>query len=359
MVGKGRLSPDLKPDLREAEQRWLAFWEQEIIDRPCCMICAPKEASAPVPPAPPYMAGARGDMAAVADQALAWACSQYWGGEAIPCYTPSFGPDMFAAWLGAELVFPEEETGTSWARPCIEEWESALPLALNPANYWWRRMLDFCAVLAERFAGKMLVTHVDLHSNLDALLALRGGERLCLDMMDRPETIDRAMRDVRSLYRPIDQGLRQAGRMAGACGWIPLYHPERTNVIQCDFAALIGPQHFRRWALPALEEEAAYLGRCTMHYDGPEMLVHLEDVCAIPHLKCIQWTPGARNQPFSQWMDLLKRIQEQGMAVYISCSTEELPVYHRELKPELVCYHCWAPNQQEADRLLQWLKANT
>ena len=31
----------------------------------------------------------------------------------------------------------------------------------------------------------------------------------------------------------------------GACGWVTAYHPVRTNTIQCDYAALIGPEHFR------------------------------------------------------------------------------------------------------------------
>jgi hypothetical protein len=347
----------LKPDLAEAEKRWLAFWEHEIIDRPCCIVRAPRDGVEPVA-GPPYMAGARGDMAAVAEQALAAARSTYFGGEAIPCYTPSFGPDMFAAWLGAELVLADDER-TSWALPCIDDWAEGLPLMLDGDNYWWRRMLEFCRILAERFDGEMLVAHLDLHSNLDALLALRGGGGLCTDLIDVPDEIDRVMREARALYSVIDMELREAGQMRGACGWMPVYHPVRTNAIQCDFGALIGPHHFRRWALPALEEEAAHLGHCIMHYDGPEMLVHLDDICSIPHLDGIQWQPGAGNKPFAEWMDLLKEIQNKGQSVYVSCSCRDLPAYHRELRPELVCYNCWASSEAEAEETLTWLVAHT
>ena len=117
----------------------------------------------------------------------------------------------------------------------------------------------------------MVITHVDLHSNMDTLLAVRGVERVCMDMMDVPETIDRAMGDVRGLSP--DRSTTRSTRppdMAdtGTLGWVPAYHPVRTNTIQCDFAALIGPEHFRRWVLPALDEEAAYLGHCVYHLDG-------------------------------------------------------------------------------------------
>jgi len=351
---------EFKPDFAEAKQRWLAFWEHEIIDRPCCVIRAPKEG---VPPVawPPYMAGALEEFGPVIEQVLAAAAATYWGGEAIPCYTPSFGPDMMAAWMGAEFVFERKEFGTSWVKPCIDDWEQALPLTLDPNNYWWQSMLRFCRKLAQACQDKLLLTHLDLHSNMDLLLALRGGEKLCTDMMDCPETIDRAMKDARALYAPVYEGLYEAAGMgrAGTLGWVNAYHPVRTNTIQCDFAALIGPTHFRRWALPALEEEAAYLGHCVYHFDGPECLVHLNDICAIRGLDCIQWVHGARNQPFIEWMDLLKEIQAKGVAVWIPCSVEDIKIYHRELKHHLLFYDCWAPSQQAAEETLAWLKANT
>lgn len=352
---------ELKPDLAEATERWLAFWNHEIIDRPVCVIRAPLDEKAPGPNWPPYMAGAHGDMRAVAEQVLEASSKLWYGGEAVPSYTPSFGPDMMAAWLGAKLEFPKDNYGTSWAVPCIDDWEAALPIKLDPNNAWWQRMLEFCRILADTFRGNMAVAHLDLHSNMDTLLAMRGGDRLCMDLVDTPEIIDRAMADVRALYVPIYDALYDAGNMAatGTTGWVHAYHPIRTNTIQCDFAALIGPRQFRKWAMPALEEEAAHLGHCVYHLDGPECLVHVPDLCAIPGLDCIQWVHGARNKAFIEWMDLLKDIQSRGVAVWIPCTLEEIPVYHRELKPELLYYETWAPSRKAAEDTLRWLRDNT
>jgi len=351
-----------KPDFDDAVRRWEAFWEHELIDRPCCVIHAPRAGVEPISP-PPYMAEAHGDYHEVIEQILAAAASTWWGGEAIPYHTPSFGPDMMSAWLGAELHFPEEETGTSWVRPCIDDWDDFLPFRLDPENYWWRRMLEFCTALSEAAAGKMVVAHVDLHSNMDTLLAMRGGMRLSMDLIDMPEKIDEAMASVRKLYVPIYEAIYEAARMSstGTLGWVPAYHPVRTNTIQCDYAALIGPTHFRRWALPALEEEAAYLGHCVYHLDGPECIVHLEDICAIPGVDCIQWVPptGGMPKPFIEWMELLHRIQELGVAVVIYCDTESIRYFHRELQPELVFYQCTVHGQAEGERTLRWLAQNT
>ena len=350
-----------KPDFAEAQKRWLAFWNRELLDRPCCCIRAPRDGVTAVPPGPPYMAGALEDFGPVIDRILANAAGVWWGGEAMPAYTPSFGPDMFAAWLGANLEFDARKFGTSWVVACVDDWERWLPLRLDPNNRWWRRMLDFCAALAKGLEGKMLISHLDLHSNMDALSALRTPAQLCMDLLDIPATIDRAMRDARALYQPVYEGLYNAAQMQryGTCGWVPAYHPVRTNTIQCDFAALIGPEHFRRFVRPALEEEAAYLRHCVYHLDGPECLVHLDDLCSIKHLDCIQWTTGARNKEFINWMDLLKSIQAKGKSLWVPCNVDSIKVFHKELKHNMLFYDCWAPSQKAGEETLKWLKANT
>lgn len=350
-----------KPDFAEAKERWLAFWEHELIDRPCCLVTAPKADAGKLPPNPPYLAGARDAFGPVIDALLARAEGTWFGGEAMPSYTPSFGPDMFAAWLGANLEFDKDNYGTNWVAARVKDWTREPPLALAEDNHWWKRMLAFCRALANAFQDKMLVAHLDLHSNMDALSALRSPQNLCLDLLDVPERIEQAMREVTPLYPVIYDALYEAGNMGrhGTLGWVPAYHPVKTNTIQCDFAALVGPEHFRRFVMPALAAEAAYLGHTVYHLDGPECLVHLDDLCSIPGLDCIQWVSGARNKPFVEWMDLLKRIQSKGVAVWIPCNADSIKVFHRELDPSLLFYVCSVRSQAEGEGVLRWLASNT
>ena len=67
----------------------------------------------------------------------------------------------------------------------------------------------------------------------------------------------------------------------------------------------------------------------------------------------------AGDKPILEWMDLLKRFQAAGKSIYVGCSAEEVKIFHRELKPNLVFYNTWVKTQREADELLQWLEANT
>ena len=58
-------------------------------------------------------------------------------------------------------------------------------------------------------------------------------------------------------------------------------------------------------------------------------------------------------------MDLLKKIQSAGKAVEIRCSAEEIPLFHKELRPEKVVYITGCQTQKQAGELEDWLKDNT
>ncbi len=354
------ISLEFKPDFAEAQRHWDALWRHEILDRPVICVTAPKDPDKPLPRIP-YPAGYDGQYDDLITRILERAAGTYYAGDAMPAYTPSFGPDMFAAWLGAELKFSPDSQGTNWAEPFVEDWADAMPLRLREDSVWWRRMVEFVGQLADAFEGKMLIAHLDLHSNLDALAAIRGPQRLCMDLLDQPDAVEEANRQVRALYAPIYDALYEAGRMYryGTQGWVPAYHFGKTNTIQCDFACMVSPEIFRRYIRPALEEETRHLEHSIYHYDGPDALVHFDDIVSLDRLDGIQWTPGSGQKPFIEWMDLLKRIQAAGKIAYVPCTLEQLPIYHRELKPELVFYVTSAPSMQEADRAVQWLRDHT
>ena len=355
-------SLEFKPNFAEAQRRWDAMWRHEIIDRPVICVTAPEDPDKKLP-AVPYLSGARDedDLDTVVAKVVERAAGIYYGGDAMPMFTPSFGPDMFAAWIGAELKFSPDSGATNWAVPFVQDWAQNLPLRLHEQGHCWQRMLEFCRKLADATEGKMLVAHLDLHSNLDALSAIRTPAGLCMDLLDQPEVIDEANRQVSALYAPVYDALYEAGQMHryGTTGWVPAYHNGKTNTVQCDFACMVSPEMFRRYILPALEEETTHLAHSVYHYDGPDALVHFDDLMALESLDGIQWTPGSGNKPFIQWMDLLKAIQAAGKVLYVPCSLDELPAYHRELKPEGVFYVTSAPTRQKADETVQWLVDHT
>jgi len=349
-----------KPDFEEALRHWQAFWESELIDRPCLRVLTPREGCEVVEP-PPGIQHPGDDVVQLGCRFDAWAASTYFGADAVPFFIPNFGPDVYAAFLGADLKFAKDHT-TSWAVPFVTDWSDFLETVCQPQGFWWETALEFVSRMRQIGQGKLGVGVFDLHSNLDCLAAIRGPEKLCMDLLDCPDVVEEALRRIRRTYPVIFDSLYKASGQdeTGCTTWLPMYNLGKFAVVQCDFICMISPEQVRRFVIPALEEEAAFLGCSCFHLDGPDALVHLNDILAIKEIQAIQWVPGAGNPPLIEWIDLLKRIQEAGKSVYVCCSADELPVYHRELAPNKVFYDVTGVNsEREAEKLIRWLVKNT
>ena len=346
-----------KPNFEEAADRWEAFWRGEVLDRPPVCIVAPKDGAEPAASPGQLFAWSQGPRRA-AEQCRAHAATHAFLGEAIPFIRPGFGPDTYAALMGAQLRSSPESSQTNWAVPCVEDWDAFAPSTLDDANSTWRDLLEFARVAAEVGEGVFLVGQADLHGNLDALSALRGPENLCLDLLERPEAVARALEEALSRFPAIYGGLWDAGKMAerGSIGWIPAYARGRFCTLQCDFLCMVGPAMARRFVFPALEREAACVDHAVFHYDGPGALGHLDDVCALPGLEVIQWVPGAGDRPrHVDWLDLLKDIQSRGKGLHLSGRPEEVKTLRRELRPEKVFFDVQGVrSQREGEELLKW-----
>ena len=285
--------------------------------------------------------------------------------EAIPGYSPDHGPDQFAACLGTTLHFSPDLPETNWIKPFVDDWQDVLPLRLDETNAVWQSLLKFTRLLAEHARGKYLVNVCDLHSNADALSAIRGPDRLCLDFYDCPELVERAMHDVRRVYQPIYNHLYAAAgysHATGTSGWTPFWCEGKFATIQCDFICLVSPEISRRYILPALEEEAAFLDHCVYHFDGPGALPHLDDILSIKKIDVIQWVAGT-GQPkmwMPEWRDVLKRCQKAGKGLQIHDLTiAEAKDVHRQLNPAGLVYCVKAKTIKEVEDFCQWLEKNS
>lgn len=349
-----------KPDFENAQRHWEAFWEGEIIDRPCARVVAPKDGIA-AHPHPPYLHHPKDDFDSYLRSYELYASSTYFGGDAIPFFMPNFGPDSYAAFLGADLDGFSLDDNTSWAKPFVVNWTLDAIDMRRPHGYWWQAALDFTTKTRRAAEGRFAVAVWDLHSNMDCLAAVRGPQNLCFDLMDCPNAIEAALEAVRGTFPAIYDSLYLASGQdkTGCTTWLPFYSEKKFAVIQCDFICMIAPDAARRLVLPALEEEAGFLDHCCYHLDGPGALAHLDDILSIESIDAIQWVPGAGSAPVPQWMDLLKKIQDAGKSLYIGATGDEVKYFHKELRPDRVFYDVTAGSQLEAEELLNWLRLHT
>ncbi len=346
-----------RPDFEAVQERMTAWWACEVTDRVCLQVtapkCTPREIAAPAEIIDRWL-----NMEYVLEVAEERMRCTYYAGEAIPTLMPNLGPDAFAGYLGSELVFSET---TTWAKPVIADWENPPSLELDFAAAWWQEMESMCRKALEYARGKFFVTLPDGHGGADGLAALRRPQQLCMDMIDYPEEVLRAVATLDA------QNLRYYERLYpifhayqnGACGFVPAWGPGKTATTQCDFLALIGPHMSEKLVMPGLRMETEYLDNAVFHLDGPDALVHLDLLLEIPGINAIQWVPGAGNPTAVHWLEHLKKVQAKGKGLFLYADgPAEVETLIRELRPEGLLISTGAATPEDADELVckagQW-----
>ena len=352
-----------KPDFAEVRHRWNHYWAGEVYQRPIVIALATK-------PGKDWASWWARDHYAMGIQRRwdeqraridTWLENMDFLGDALPSLTSNFCPGQFAAFFGADIECSVESGGTNWTVPVVEDWAAVLPLHLDDTNHWWQLMLEYCAMLREYSHGRYLLEICDLHTNMDALAALRGDARLCMDLYDEPALVAEAMRNMRAAYQPIyDQLYAAAGcsHATGSCGWLPFWCEGKFATIQCDFICLTGPAMAREYIIPALEEEANFLDHCAYHLDGPGALKHLDDILGIARIDAIQWVPDPGHAMHSD-RELLHKIHDAGKGLIIyNVTCEQVKEMHREFGPKGMVYQPGG-SREELLALLDWLDAHT
>ena len=347
----------LKPDIEDTARRWEAYWAGEMLDRPIVWVTAPVEGFE-WQPMNGYRERVFGDLDAIVEKALHNASGTIYGGESVPQFYPSFGCDEIAAFCGGELCWSADSGDTNWSKPFVHDWRDALPFTIADDNPYWVRMQEFYRKAEARMGGKVLLLMIDLHSNMDLLMAARGSQDLCTDLLERPDMIDEAMRDARAIFPKIWHTFSGLGKMDEHGYAFNGYSMDGVATLQCDFSCMMNPAMFRRWVLPALEEEAAIVKHAFYHWDGPRALIHAEDLLATRGLHTFAFVPdpGIRH---IEHLDLFKRVQAAGKGVAVNGAVDEIKAMHRELKPNKVVYYTSVNTRAEIDALLEWFVKNT
>jgi len=344
---------EFKPDWEEAMRRFEAWWEGEILDRVCIQVTAPRAGAKPRSlPVPARLEERWTNIEYVLDVAEERMRTTFYGGEAFPLYWPNLGPDVFAAYLGAELIFAE---GTSWAKPLIEDWATAPPLRFDRENRWWKLTLQMTEAALERALGRYFVGLTDLHGGLDALAALRGQQNLCLDLIERPDKVKEAMAFLTPLWFTIYEEPHRLiqRKLRGSSTWIGLWSPGKMYPVSCDFICLISPSMGREFVLPDIVAEIEWLDHSIYHLDGPGALPHLDALLEIPQLGGIQWVPGAGSPPTREWVPLLKRIQAAGKNLHLGVAPQDIESLLEQISPRGVMFRTHCASEQEARALLK------
>jgi len=341
---------ELKPDYRDTVRRFEAFWNGDMLDRPIVRIHVPDGGDEPYYENN-YYTRIYNDLDELTRGLIGNARRSLYIGEALPQPNLSFGCDEIAALCGGKLHFEGGDRSTNWSVPYVEQWEDVFPIRIDEGNPLWLRKLAFAEKCAEAMRGVMLFSPIDLLTNMDLLQGMRGAENLCLDLIDRPEVIDKALGYAMEIVDVVYNRLFKPYNLPAANGF---------DHLQCDFSYMISGPMFRRFVLPYLEREAEYFGnRVLYHWDGPGALTHTDDLLASKNLYLLGYVPGDGRGSHVNYIELYQKVQSRGKAVAVWGTPDEIKHMHKCLRPDKTIYDTSVKTCGEAEALLEWFVKNT
>ena len=273
--------------------------------------------------------------------------------ETFPVYFPNLGPNVYAAFYGAELIFGDI---TSWTIPFIRSLEDIEKLDFNWNNVYFRKLEELTNCALERCQGKALVGYTDLHPGLDCVAAWRDPQQLCLDMIDAPEQVellaDLAIADFEMIYDHFDAKLKEARQPSVSWMGIPSFG--RMHIPSCDFSTLISPRFFQCFGLPILKREIQTMTHNVFHVDGRGVAKHLDTILSVPEINAVQWVQGVGDDyPIMQWVPFIKELQAKNVPVIVDLGKEDLNDFINVIQPKGLFLWVATENEEEEIELLK------
>lgn len=339
------MTMQLKEHVEDAKNRMNAWWDHEIVDRPCIAYSYRKL----------NFKGSAGfnnwnlakDVDNIEDFCTRFANhaqNQFYGAEQFPNLWPNYGPGIVAAVLG---VVPEFKAGTVWFdRPtAITEIVPLLESAkLNTNNVWYSRLLKTTQYAVTHSQGQYNVGISDIGGVLDILSSFLGPKELIIGMRRNPGIIDTCRAIILEKLLKIYDDLQQIVDSAnlGCNSWMDVWCSKHYYPLQCDFSAMLSPKLFQQFVLPDLIAQAEHMDYAIYHLDGPNELKYLDDLLAQPAITGIQWVPGIGEPSMEseKWFPVYQKIQAKGKNIVMDSSPFGVSRLYKKLDPHGLLVRC-------------------
>ncbi len=352
------------PDRREAQERVEAWWRRENRDRPAVQLTAPKDGAAPYDgPAGENLHDYWTNPEIVIPRELHRLEHTFYAGEAFPVLFPVSGRivSILTRLLGAPNRYVNTET--TWSEPIIHDWASRPSFVFDRKNRWWlicrdllQRGREALEEHVERTGRRYYLGNPDLNGPTEILAGLRGREAFAMDFYDNPEVIAPALQEINRAWYDAWQACTDITHtLGGYFFWMRIWSEVPAVDLQSDVSGLISTEMFGKYLLSFIAEQTHWVERTIYHLDGPDAIRHLDSILELSELDAVQWVPGAGAAPATEWIPLLRRIQEAGKSVYTYCAPEEVPAIAEALRPEGLMLVAECENEAQARSILRSL----
>jgi len=349
-----------KPDWEATQKRFEAFWEREVLDR--CMIAVStwKDGAAIPDYTPPrneeeefrrwtdpelIIRGMRREFE-----------NTYFGGDAFPILIPNLGAAGHAGFFrGAKFRFQ----GSVWF---FKSADDPAELEFDRNSFLYQKTLELARAFAEDSRGDYMVSMPDTTGNADALSHLLGPERLFECFLEEPEATKAALGKIETAYEQIMRDVydivREANQGGSIVGWLSTWAPGFHAQMQSDLSVMISRPMFDEFVLPELTRQCDFLDYALYHLDGMEQIRHLDSLLSISRLRAIQWTQVAGQPPATDFIPVLKRIQQAGKCLVMHVSPDQVEPLMQALSSRglylLTCMETEAEGRELIKKVEKW-----
>jgi len=364
-----------KTDWEQAKKRLYAFWNNEIIDRCCVGVLAPRKSSK-LPAFPELQNGAwLGGLEKFADNDYEsfqkwwtdpeenykrmelWFENTYFGGEAAPITYINWGAMALASFYGSKAVFNKTSV---WYPEVIDNWDTWDWNFDEKTNVYWNQIVAITEYLLRQNNGRYFVGIAEMGHAADVLTLMRGMDKLSLDLYDCPDKVKEAIKVLSDsetiLHKKLFNMTKETNDNGGVLAWMNLWAPDRLHQMFCDYSSVLSPAMFKEFFVPEIYKVCDPLNYTSYHLDGPDaMRNHLDTLLEIDSIKNIQWTPGAGLPPTysPQYIPQYKKVQTKGKSLYLLAKIHEIEPLLAELSPKGLYLCTQAESEDQANELLR------
>ncbi len=328
---------DLKPDYETTKNRFDAFWNRDLFDRPLVQFRFYK----PINERRKLTGGEHGrDTESWEDPELRakWyledLSNQLFLGDSLPIVCPSPGPAGMPAFYNRHLNINQD--GRCWNKPAIADFTDIEWLSFDWDSPWLNRLRILTAACLHTGAGRFITGLSNWLVGADCLASILGYQQFATALVQESDwvrkVLDRFWVDFERLYLEFHTKLAVAGQPGTT--WVPLLSDGRYYVIANDFSAVISTRMYREFFLEGVMRECRFLDHSVYHLDGPDAVRHLDAILEVEKLDGIHFIPSPMDAAFMRWTDVYKRIQAAGKCLIVNCNLDEVDAISRTLKPE-------------------------
>lgn len=308
-----------KQNWDDAYRRMMAWWSGAGADRPLVLQAVPRPGAAPLDPRVDPGSLERQDL----DERYQLALARHrlegnvFPAEAAAAVRTGYGSTLclLGAMAGAPTIY-RADTNTAWIGEVPNLYDREVP-QFDPACPPYAFTIRMIHRFHETFGYDALLGASPMLDPLTTLSMMRGPEQLCVDLVERPETVRRWTRRLGDLHLAIVTGFRAARAEHGRredIGWTALWAPGDMDAVQCDFSTMLSPAMFREFVMPELERQLDFYDYAVWHLDGTDEIRHLDAILSLKKVRAIQWVDERGRRPL-EYVDLFRRIRQSGRSV--------------------------------------------